>query len=81
MPVLRRSLARMQRLAVTPTAAVAFWRMNVSLDLRGVLPAISAPTLLLHTTGDLLYTVEQARYVSDHIPGARLVELPGTDHL
>jgi pimeloyl-ACP methyl ester carboxylesterase len=75
------ALARMQRLAVTPAAAEAYWRMNVETEVRTVLGTISVPTLILHTSGDLLYPIAQARYVAEHIPGARLVDPPGTDHL
>jgi class 3 adenylate cyclase len=77
----RSALARMQRLAVTPPAAEAYWRMNVETDVRAVLPTISVPTLILHTSGDLMYPLAQATYVAEHIRGASLVELSGTDHL
>ncbi len=71
----------MQRLAVTPTAADAYWRMNVQIDVRSVLSAITVPILVLHTTGDLLYPIAQGRFVAEGIQGARMVELAGTDHL
>jgi class 3 adenylate cyclase len=37
------------------------------------------PTLVLHTKGNLVYSVEEGRYLADHIDGARFVELPGGD--
>src|SRR5437867_10138041 len=56
-------------------------RMNTRLDIRAVLPAIRVPTLVLHRLGDLDVSIEDGRYLARHIPGARLVELPGDDHL
>jgi class 3 adenylate cyclase len=55
--------------------------MNMGLDVRPVLPTIRVPTLVLHRTRDPLISVEVGRYVARTIPGARLVELPGEDHL
>jgi len=49
-------------------------------DVRPVLPTIQAPTLVLQRVGDQFSNVQQGRYFAEHIPGARLVELPGEDH-
>ncbi len=76
----RRWWARYQRLAASPGAAVALLRMNAEIDVRGVVSSISAPTLILHRRGDVLVGVEHARYLAQHIPGARLVEFEGNDH-
>jgi len=46
-----------------------------------VLPAISAPTLVVHRTGDYIVPVECGRYSAERIRGAALVELPGDFHL
>jgi class 3 adenylate cyclase len=54
--------------------------MNAEIDVRGVVSSISAPTLILHRRGDVLIEVEHARYLAQHIPGARLVEFDGEDH-
>ena len=48
---------------------------------RDILGAIHVPTLVLHRRADHLIRVEVARYLAEHIPGARLVELDGEDHL
>ena len=69
------------RTAASPGAAVALTRMNSEADIRGVLPAIRVPTLVIHRTGDQCLRVEEGRYVASRIPGARFVELPGEDHL
>jgi class 3 adenylate cyclase len=73
--------ARTMRMASSPGAAVALYRMNVEADIRPILPSVSVPTLILHRTGDKLLRVEQGRYLAEHIPGATFVELPGDDHL
>jgi class 3 adenylate cyclase len=50
-------------------------------DIRRLLGSIRVPTLLLHRTGDQFIDVHTSRYMAQRIPGARLVELPGDDHL
>lgn len=76
----RDSWARLQRRAASPGAAVAATQMAYEIDTRSILPAIRVPTLVLHRIGDQMVSVEQARYLARHIPGAKLVELPGVDH-
>ncbi|HYU61387.1 MAG TPA: alpha/beta fold hydrolase [Solirubrobacterales bacterium] len=68
------------RAAASPGAARALIAMNSTVDVRHVLPAIRAPTLVLHRTGDLDTRVEEGRYMAERIPGARFVELAGEDH-
>ncbi len=53
--------------------------LNGHLDVRHVLGSIRVPTLLLHRTHDAGIGVEHSRYLAEHIPGARLVELEGAD--
>lgn len=78
---IRAWVGRMQHRSVSPGAMAALIKMNTSFDLRSDLALISAPTLVLHRTGDLLYAFEQGQYLAAHIRGARFVELVGTDHL
>ncbi len=68
------------RFAGTPASAVAWFRITMEIDIRDVLPAIRVPTLVLHRTGDRVVPVEAGRYLAEHIPDAKLVELPGSDH-
>jgi pimeloyl-ACP methyl ester carboxylesterase len=72
--------ATYMRLAASPGAAIAVMRMNLEIDVRHVLPIINVPTLILHRIGDRLTPVDQARYMSKCIQGAKLVELAGVDH-
>ena len=71
---------RYQRQAASPSMARVVVELAAEIDITDVLPAISVPTLVLHRSGDLLWPVEAGRYVAEHIPGARLVELDGMDH-
>jgi class 3 adenylate cyclase len=70
---------RYQRLSMPPGAATRMYRWVTRLDVRPVLPAISAPTLVLHRTENQHYRLAFGRYLRDHVPGAKLVELPGAD--
>jgi len=80
-PEVKRWWARYQRMAASPGAAVALLRNAFQTDARSVLPAVSVPTLILHRSGDPFTGPEHGRYLADHIPGARYVELTGVDHL
>jgi hypothetical protein len=53
--------------------------MNREIDVRHVLPSIHVPALVLYREGE--YMREPARYMGERIPGARVVALPGADHL
>ncbi len=79
-PQLKQWYSRWQRLVASPGAWIALFRMNQKIDIRHVLPAIRVPTLILHRTGDRAVSVEEGRYLAERIPGAKYVELPGTDH-
>jgi pimeloyl-ACP methyl ester carboxylesterase/DNA-binding winged helix-turn-helix (wHTH) protein len=68
------------RAAASPGAARALIDMNSLVDVRDVLPAVRAPTLVLHRSGDRDARVEEGRYLASRIPDARFVELPGVDH-
>jgi class 3 adenylate cyclase/pimeloyl-ACP methyl ester carboxylesterase len=64
----------------SPAQAMALSRIAETLDVRGLLPRMTTPTLVIQTTGDSMLGAEHGRYLAAHIPGATLVELPGTDH-
>jgi class 3 adenylate cyclase/pimeloyl-ACP methyl ester carboxylesterase len=70
---------RMQRLAASPNAIAAIERIWSETDIRPILPAIQAPTLVLHRTGDPVEHIETGRDLARRIPGAKFVELPGAD--
>jgi class 3 adenylate cyclase len=80
-PAAREWFARFARLAASPGAARALWRAIRETDIRDVLATIRVPTLVIHRTEDSLVPVEHARDMAARVPGAKLVELPGQDHL
>ena len=77
----RRRLSTLLRLSASPGAALALARMNTEIDVRGILSAIRVPTLIMHRTGDRDANIEEGRYIAARIPGAKFLELPGSDHL
>jgi class 3 adenylate cyclase/pimeloyl-ACP methyl ester carboxylesterase len=74
-------LASYFRASASPGAAAAIMKMNREIDVRHILPATRVPTLILHRTAERVIDVGHARYMAQHIPGAKLVELPGEDHI
>jgi pimeloyl-ACP methyl ester carboxylesterase len=80
-PAFAQRLATYFRRSASPGAAAALLRMNTQIDVRDVLPAIRVPTLVVHHTGDRDASVEEGRWIASRIPGARFLQLPGSDHL
>lgn len=87
---------RLMKFSASPGAAVAFLRMNSQIDIRHALPAIRVPSLVMYRRdarfghgaaawrqegADVITPAEQGRYMAERIAGAKLVELPGIDHL
>jgi class 3 adenylate cyclase/pimeloyl-ACP methyl ester carboxylesterase len=70
------AMARSDRMSASPGAATAIMRMIISLDVRDLLPAIRVPTLVVYRTSDVAHAAG-SRYLGVHIPGAKVVELPG----
>jgi class 3 adenylate cyclase len=76
----RRWWASYMRLGASPASAAALLRMNMEIDVRGILPAIGVRTLILHRTDDRLVDVRNSRYIAERVRHSRCVELPGVDH-
>jgi pimeloyl-ACP methyl ester carboxylesterase len=77
----RKWWARYQRIGASPGTVLAMRKMLAQIDVRDVLPSIHVPTLVLHRAETPWNRVEHGRYLAEHIPGAKLVEVPGVDHL
>jgi pimeloyl-ACP methyl ester carboxylesterase len=77
----RRAFAEYMRLSASPGAVAALGRMNLEIDVRSVLPAVRAPTLVVTLTGDSEEIRQGSRYMAERIPGARLVEVEGRGHI
>jgi len=71
-----RQLAMLERMYASPGMARASFEALFRIDVRPILPTISAPTLVIHARNDLV-PVQWGRYLADHIPGARYLEVDG----
>ncbi len=80
-PAFQNWWGRFERLGASPAAAIALMRMNSQIDITDIVPTIRVPTLVIHRTNDVTINVEGGRFLAEHIPGARYVEVPGTDHI
>jgi pimeloyl-ACP methyl ester carboxylesterase len=76
----RRWWGRYERQSASPGAAVAIQRLNARLDVRPILTAIQVPTLVIYRAGEFVAHVQGSRYLAEHVPGARFVELEGVDY-
>ncbi len=72
--------AAFERSAASPQMAQTALDMVTEFDVRDLLPNVRVPTLVLHRAEEFI-PVECAHYMAEHIPGARLVVLPGMDHV
>jgi len=70
---------RTSRRGASPATASAIWRLIGELDVRRVLPQVRVPTLVLHTRDNQYVRAAHSQYLAEHVPGAVLVELPGSD--
>lgn len=80
-PSLGAWFAQMTRSIASPGKARKRWIEAGNLDAREYLPRIRVPTLVMHRPDELVWDVRHSRYLAEHIPGARYVELEGTDSL
>jgi class 3 adenylate cyclase/pimeloyl-ACP methyl ester carboxylesterase len=78
-PLVRRLCGVHERAMASPAMARAAYDAFTEIDARDVLSAIRTPTLVVHRVGDAI-PIEGARYITEQVPGARLLELPGADH-
>jgi class 3 adenylate cyclase len=77
-PAYRRWFAKAQRAALGPRDAAALLSVVSAMDVRQVLPSVRTPTLVVHRK-DALVPIEQARYLAEHLPDARLLLADGDD--
>ena len=80
-PAVQRWWAKLLRTGTSPSGAEALLRLYTEIDARHVLPTITAPTLVLHRVGDRMVPFDAGRTIAESVPGAKLVELEGDDHV
>src|SRR6201997_3539464 len=78
-PAWRKAHGRWERLSASPGAAVAMYQMIFQIDVRHLLSAIRVPTLVVYRTADIQHAAG-SRYLGAHIPGAKVVEVPGNTY-
>jgi class 3 adenylate cyclase/alpha-beta hydrolase superfamily lysophospholipase len=79
-PGVRDWYGRVERNAAGPGTALAKMRAILELDVRQVLPLVTAPTLVVQNVGDTLVRAGHGRYLAEHIPGAQKLERDSADH-
>ncbi len=72
---------KMERYAAPPGVARHIIDAVGETDVRDVLPTIQVPTLVMHRRGDQMFSPKHSEYLAEHIPGARLAMMEGTDSL
>jgi pimeloyl-ACP methyl ester carboxylesterase len=75
-----RQLGMFERMCASPGMFRATVESVFRVDVRAILPTISAPTLVIHARGDPAVSVQGGRYLADHIPDARYLEVDGAAH-
>ena len=75
-----RQLAMLERMCASPGMARASFETAFRIDVRPILPTISAPTLVIHAREDPVVPVQLGRYLADHIPDARYLEVDSAGH-
>jgi pimeloyl-ACP methyl ester carboxylesterase/class 3 adenylate cyclase len=73
--------SRVERAGASPAMARSVISALFEIDVRDILPTIQVPTLILHRTGDRIAPIEGARLMAEKIPGARMIEFEGDDHV
>jgi class 3 adenylate cyclase len=78
-PVLQRWWGHAVRLGTSPETAERTIEVGVVGDVEPVLPTIRVPTLVLHRRDNRVWDIAASRAAASQIPGARFVELPGSE--
>jgi class 3 adenylate cyclase len=73
----RAAWARMERLAGSPGTVALMMPLATEVDVRAVLPTVRVPTLVVQHSDDVIFPPAKGKYIAEHIPGAKYVEVPG----
>jgi TAP-like protein len=77
----RTAIGAFERAGMSPRMALLTWQGAIrQVNVRDILGSVRVPTLVLHRKDDAV-PVECGRELAAKIPGARLVELDGVDHM
>ena len=78
-PAFVRWFGRACRLSYSPRDSGTLIQWETGMDVRGALGSVQVPTLVLHREGYQAIPLDHAKYLAEHISGARLAVLPGRD--
>ena len=76
-----RWLGDLRRNGASLETSIALAKSEMMTDVRGVIPAVNVPTLVVSIAGDKACDRGEGQYLAANIPGANLIELPGADHM
>jgi len=79
-PELRRTFGQLERASASPGMLGQLAQMFIEIDIRDVVPSVHVPALVIHRRYDRLVNVRHGRWLAEHLPNAKYVELPGDDH-
>ena len=79
-PAARAMFARLERSSASPGMLGQLALMFFDIDVRDVVPSVHVPSLVVHRRHDRLVNVRHGRWLAEHLPNARYLELDGDDH-
>ncbi len=79
-PGIRSMFGKLQRSIASPLMAKLRWRTFMDIDVRGVLPSVHTPTLVLARPGDRFVSIEAAEALAAALPNARFEPMPAGSH-
>jgi pimeloyl-ACP methyl ester carboxylesterase/DNA-binding winged helix-turn-helix (wHTH) protein len=80
-PEIAREMDEIQARAVDASSQLANAHLQATLDIRPLLPRITCPVMLLHSTGDLAVSVDRAVEMAAALPSCELRLLDGNNHI
>ena len=79
-PAAREFMGRLTRATASPGTMMRMSQAFVETDVRDIVPSVHVPVLVLHRRRDRLVNVRNGRWLDEHLPDSRMVELEGDDH-
>jgi class 3 adenylate cyclase len=77
---IRATWARLERLAGSPGTVALMMPLATEVDVRAVLPTVRVPTLVVQHSDDVIIPPAKGKYIAEHIPDAKYVEVPGRNY-
>jgi pimeloyl-ACP methyl ester carboxylesterase/DNA-binding CsgD family transcriptional regulator len=71
----------LERISTSPANAARFMREFNEIDVADLLPKVSCPTIVFHSTRDARVPFEEGRFIAGLIPDARFVPIESNNHL